>query len=272
MCRRPRSGLAGNAGEGWGLAGCPAGRHIQDREVQASFARKNALVDFTCEDSWFDRKFASELGWRFQTFKMALNLLLGFGGQTIVETGCLRMADDFGSGQSTLLFCEFLDRYGGHLWTIDIDPKNISVCDRLTREFSHARTLICADSVTCLRTPGIDFPKSIDLLYLDSCDFPIVELLQRYNAIGREQQVLDALQASDEAEFIRRDGDLLLPCQQHCLAELLAASTRFHARTIVLIDDSYLPGGGKPRLAKQQLVQWGWTCLYDSQQTIWIQA
>lgn len=234
--------------------------------------RDNVHDGFTHQGSWFDRRFAVQLGCRFPTFKVAFNLFLAFNGESIVETGCLRMPNDFSAGQSTLVFCEFLHQYGGHLWTIDIDPNNISVCDRLTREFCRVRTLICSDSVTHLGSSGVDLPKRIDLLYLDSFDFPLMELLRRHGAAGREQVAYDALQTTEEAEIVRRDGDLLLPCQQHCLDELRAAHPRFHSKSIVLIDDSALPGGGKARLAKRQLVQWGWSCLFDAQQTLWIQT
>jgi len=80
----------------------------------------------------------------------------------------------------------------------------------------------------------------IDLLYLDSFDYP---------------------EGPDDA---LRDAS-----QQHCRNELEAALPFLAPSAIVLIDDGDLPGGGKPRLAKERLAQLGWTCVLDEYQTLW---
>jgi hypothetical protein len=43
-----------------------------------------------------------------------------------------------------------------------------------------------------------------------------------------------------------------------------------HDKSVILIDDNGMAGGGKPRLAKDILIELGYTCLYDWQQTLWI--
>ena len=243
-----------------------------DRLLEGAVMGCDFSCDFVGEESWFNRKYGEKLSFRFPTFKMALNMFGQFGGRAIVETGCLYVPGDFGCGQSTAIFCEFVEQYGGHVWSIDINPEHIRVCEQVTGERAATRTLICGDSISYLRTPGPDFPDEIDLLYLDSYDFPLGELLGRHGAETTAEQALAELQRLEEGEVLRRYGDVILPCQQHCLGELLAAGRRFRERTIVLIDDSHLPGGGKPRLAKRQLAAWGWTCLFDSQQTLWLKA
>ena len=54
----------------------------------------------------------------------------------IIETGCLRDLDNFGDGQSTLLF----DKYtmsrgkGSKVYTVDINPKATKVCKDVVSE------------------------------------------------------------------------------------------------------------------------------------------
>jgi hypothetical protein len=78
------------------------------------------------------------------------------------------------------------------------------------------------------------------LLYLDSWDYPV----------GAD----DGSRAAS---------------QEHCLGELDAALPSLHARSLVLIDDGDLPGGGKPLLAKRRLADLGWSPLVDAYQTLW---
>jgi hypothetical protein len=106
------------------------------------------------------------------------------------------------------------------------------------------------------------FSGRIDLLYLDSFDFPFAELLEH---AGR-----DELAQLDDDAVAERFPDLILPPQRHCLAELEAARPYLGEQSIVLIDDNDFPGGGKARLARRRLYEWGWTCLLDLQQTVWI--
>ena len=63
--------------------------------------------------------------------------------------------------------------------------------------------------------------------------------------------------------------------QRHCLnrgeerTRVAAALPSLSAAAIVLIDDGDLPGGGKPRLAKELLSKLSWTCVIDDYQTLW---
>ena len=193
---------------------------------------------------WFDREFARKLERRSTTFRRVFELLLQRTGASrqIVETGCVREKNDFSAGYSTVLFGEFLSRYGGRLESVDVSPRNVELCRKLTRPFTKLITVNLGDSVAFLR----DWPYShagipIDLLYLDSLDYPLAP----------------------------KDGPRE-PSQQHCLSELEAAFPSLAPAAIVLIDDADLPGGGKARLARERLAQLGWGCELDDYQTLWV--
>ncbi len=225
------------------------------------------------EDDWFTKKYESKSGSRFSTFKIALNLLNQRGGSNIVETGCVRMDNDFGAGMSSFIFCDYLSHYGGHLWTVDISPQNIATCERITAAYKDIRTCVINDSVNFLTLFG-SVPGSsgkIDLLYLDSYDYPYFEMLDRYGYKTNQKAAIDTLNSISEEEALLKHGDLIGPCQQHCLNELMAALPFCHDDTIILIDDNNFKGGGKSRLAKKWLLESGkYQLLLDNHQTLWI--
>lgn len=216
--------------------------------------------------SWFN-KYRDKSSSRYPTFKAALGLFLQRGGKYIVETGCVRMLDDWGAGMSTYLFCEFLETYGGYLWSVDINPKNVVLCNQITEPFAKYRLCVQGDSLDFLsnKLPELSgFENRIDLLYLDSYDYPYGELVKKYNGNN------EAFLAISDTQAMTRHGDKILPCQQHCLAEFKAAEKYLHDKSIVLIDDCGLPGGGKAGLVRDHLASKGWLCLLDLQQSLWI--
>jgi hypothetical protein len=91
----------------------------------------------------------------------------------IIETGTLRNERPdhrLGDGWSTIYFRTLIDRVGGTLHSVDIDPQHIDVSTRvIEREFGDLDNTFhcCEDSVAFLRR----FDKSIDILYLDSLDY-----------------------------------------------------------------------------------------------------
>jgi hypothetical protein len=190
--------------------------------------------EFVYVGSWFD-EYRLKLGERYGTFRAALNLLLQLGGKHIVETGSLRRPGNwYYDGCSTYLFGEFADRYGGHLWTCDLDEQVIETARGATAAFDARITYVCQDSVRFLAS----FQETIDLLYLDSLDCP------------------------DE-------GDASVP-QAHSLRELVAAFPNLSNRAIVLLDDNAPANGGKTRRAKEYLLDAGWLCVLDSRQSLWM--
>lgn len=195
------------------------------------------LDDFVyIENDWFRKKYAKKSRGRFLTFKIALNWFYQHGGKNIVETGTTKEFDDWGAGMSTVLFAEVIEKYGGELWTIDNSKDAIEMCKAITAEWADRITYLHRDSVFVLR----EFRRKIDLLYLDSMDCPI-----------------------DPKKDPR-------PPQMHQLREIQAAYSKLHDNSIVLLDDNDFLNGGKTRLSKRWLEKQGWTCLLDSQQTVWV--
>jgi len=204
-----------------------------------------------CDDSsdnWlFKKYYYAGSNSRYWTFQVALNLLnQRVEHPTIVETGCQRQADDLGAGMSSSIFGEYCSKYNGRLYTVDLFPQHLEICKQCTLPFSDTIEYVLSDSISWLREV-----KDIkaDLLYLDSLDYPI-------SPDGRS-----SVNPIKEQE-----------AQEHCLNEFLAAesSGKINSKTIVLIDDNQLPGGGKPRLLKEYLLQSGWICLLDLQQSLWV--
>jgi hypothetical protein len=194
---------------------------------------------------WFSKTYGGRLGMRSVTFHAAIEYLCATTGseRTIVETGCVRERNDYSAGYSTVVFAELAERYGGRVFTVDLNARNMALCRRVTKRWAKLVSYNVGDSIAYLRTwpEGEGAGRTIDLLYLDSWDYPI--------APGED--------ADREAS------------QRHCLGELEAALPYLGPQSVVLIDDGDLPGGGKPRLAKQRLAALGWECMVDAYQTLW---
>lgn len=96
-----------------------------------------------------------------------------YGPIIIVETGCLRIKDNFnGDGQSTLLFDKYTQNResGSKVYTVDIDPNATRTCKSIVSENVEINT---GDSVKYL----VDLMKhlhrdnkKVSLFYLDSFD------------------------------------------------------------------------------------------------------
>ena len=91
----------------------------------------------------------------------------------IVETGCLRIKDNFeGDGQSTLLF-DYYTQFrgkGSKVYTVDINPEATKKCSEMV---SNNVDITTADSVGYLNKLSKKFydeKKNVSLFYLDSFD------------------------------------------------------------------------------------------------------
>jgi hypothetical protein len=159
------------------------------------------LLDFFCRYQNGDRP----LGSRSSTMLLALSLLRSIDKPNIVETGttrkniinCPSVEDRAADGSSTLLFADYVNTYGGKVWTCDIEKENIENCKIATEEYKDKITYCVEDSVKFLET----FEEKIDFLYLDSVD-----------------------------------GNLSW-AHEHQLKEIQAAFTKIHNNSIVLLDD-----------------------------------
>ena len=190
-------------------------------------------------DSWSKKyRFLIGEGVRYPSMKIALNLLYQRGGKNIIETGTTRAINDFGgAGMATIFLGDYAKRYGKRLYTVDILSEAIALSKSLTTEFADNITYVVSDSIAFLHT----FPEKIDLLYLDSYDYPIDE-----NPVE------------------------VLASQEHQLRELKTAWDKLTSKSIVILDDNAWPGGGKCKLTKEFLIEKGWICLWDDFQSVWI--
>ena len=90
----------------------------------------------------------------------------------IVETGCLRVKDNFLDGQSTLLFDKYTLSRGekSKVYTVDINPNSIKVCKQVVSDNVEITT---DDSVHYLNNLTSNFLKNktkVSMFYLDSFD------------------------------------------------------------------------------------------------------
>jgi hypothetical protein len=195
----------------------------------------------------------NQLDGRYPTMKAALNLFYQRNGKLIVETGCQREENDWGGGMSTALFAETINLLGGKLITVDNVQEHLNRVKRFTKQYDYVE-YVFMDSVEYLN----NCEHQIDLLYLDSFDYPMEDLPGGFDCVLSDDNI------------VQFHSDIINPCQEHCLKELEAAIDKLTDQSVILIDDNNLAGGGKPRLAREWLFDHGWTLLLDGQQTLWI--
>ena len=125
----------------------------------------------------------------------------------IIETGCLRDLDNFGDGQSTLLF----DKYtmsrgkGSKVYTVDINPKATKVCKDAVSEHVEIVTDSSVRYLTYLSKNFLKTKTKVSMFYLDSFDvdwrypYPAsAHHLKEFTAINRLLQE-DTLVVIDDA-------------------------------------------------------------------------
>ena len=111
---------------------------------------------------------------RFKSFEFALLEASRRNHKTLVETGVARGKKKFIffrkinwlDGMSTLIFSDYAKFVNGHLYSCDIDNKNINSAKKFTKKNSNFITFVKDDSLNFLK----NFEKKIDFLYLDSLD------------------------------------------------------------------------------------------------------
>ena len=122
--------------------------------------------------SWFD-KLSPKLLIRRNSFYKIFNYLDKMPDPIIiVETGCLRIKNNFLDGQSTLLFDKYTEyrKNDAKVFSVDIDPKATKVCSEVVSKNVSINT---GDSVKYLEefTKNFDSKKkAVSLFYLDSFD------------------------------------------------------------------------------------------------------
>lgn len=167
-------------------------------------------------------------GKRRDTFLRSLELMSERGAKSIVETGVARegLAKSKSDGASTIVFGLWAKTNGAHLVSVDISAENIAEARKASDEFGLDSTIefVESDSVSYLES----LTEPVDMLYLDSYDY--------------DKHDLAIQQAS----------------QEHHLKEFKAIESRLHDKSIVLIDDCKLPGGGKGKRVIEYMLKRGW--------------
>ena len=121
---------------------------------------------------WFE-KITHKLGDRKVSFKKIFKYLDSQPTPIIiVETGCLRVKDNFLDGQSTLLFDKYTLSRGekSKVYTVDINPNSTKVCRQAV---SNNVEITTDDSVHYLNNLSNNFLKTktrVAMFYLDSFD------------------------------------------------------------------------------------------------------
>ena len=131
----------------------------------------------------------------YHTIKKSLEILKDKkkDNYIIVETGCSAHGT-----KSTLIWDAFVKKYGGNVFSVDLNNKAVDLTNRSTSERTK---VICSNSLDYLPT----LEKKIDFLYLDSYD-------------------VDFLNPGKSAE--------------HHLKEFNCVRHLIHDNTVVLIDDT----------------------------------
>ena len=122
----------------------------------------------------FLKKFKNIKNIRFKSFEKTLSLSFERNLKTIVETGTARGKIKFffikkfnwKDGMSTLLFSEYAKYKNGHLYTCDIEKKNVKNAEFFCKKNKKYCSFYTDDSLNFLR----NFEQKIEFLYLDSMD------------------------------------------------------------------------------------------------------
>ena len=156
---------------------------------------------------WFDA-IATKLGEREISFRKIFKYLDGLPAPiVIVETGCLRVKDNFLDGQSTLIFDKYTLSRGekSKVYTVDINPNSTKVCKQVVSNNVEVTT---NDSVRYLNNLSSNFLKNktkVSMFYLDSFDI---------------------------------DWRYTYPSAIHHLKELASITRLLNKETLVVVDDS----------------------------------
>jgi len=212
---------------------------MENNEVIPDFAyvglpEEAKFVDFK---SAFDGLLRPRLGKRAEGFGVIFERLDSHIRPLIIETGCLRIPDNWeGDGQSTFQFDWYARERGGSVFTIDVNQESI---DSTRRACGSNTNAILNDSRPALDALGRINNKAISLLYLDSFDL---------------------------------DLENPMPSAVHHATEMMAARHLIGEGTIICVDDfdvSPLGAGGKGLIVDQFMTAIGARVLYSGYQKIW---
>lgn len=195
-------------------------------------------VDFSRPfKEFFEEHFVPRLCHRADGFRVIFDHLAASPDPLILETGCLRVPNNWeGDGQSTFQFDCYVRSNGGAVISIDIGQNSI---ESARRACSSKTSLILNDSVAGLHTLSGLGGRKASLVYLDSFDL---------------------------------DVSNPLPSATHHILELTAVRPLLAPGAIVCVDDYALNGyepGGKGQIIDMFMESIYAGILYSGYQKIW---
>lgn len=182
----------------------------------------------------------------------------------IVETGCLRIKNNYSDGQSTLLFDNYTQfrGKGSKIYTVDIDAKATKVC---AENVSKNVSITTGDSVEYLNNLSKEFIENntnVSLFYLDSfdCDWKSPEQSAQHHL---KELVSIKKIIKKETLVVVDDSPIIGYLQQ----------SKVKKDTLELIKPGLVPGptiSGKGGLVHEYAVHTGAKILFSNYQTGWI--
>ena len=213
---------------------------------------------------WFD-SISSKLEVRKNSFNQIFKYLDNMPDPIIiVETGCLRIKNNYSDGQSTLLFDKYTQFRGksSKVYTVDIDANATKVC---SENVSENVSITTGDSVKYLNNLSKEFIKTntnVALFYLDSfdCDWK-----------SPEQSAQHHLKELVSIKKILKEQTLVVVDDSPIIGYLQQSKDK--KDTLELIKPGLVPGptiSGKGGLVHEYAVHTGAKILFSNYQTGWI--
>ena len=213
---------------------------------------------------WFD-SISSKLEVRKNSFYQIFKYLDNMPDPIIiVETGCLRIKNNYSDGQSTLLFDKYTQFRGksSKVYTVDIDANATKVC---SQNVSDNVSITTGDSVKYLNNLSKEFIKTntnVALFYLDSfdCDWKSPEQSAQHHL----KELVSIKKILNEQTLVVVDDSPIIGYLQQSKAK---------KDTFELIKPGLVPGptiSGKGGLVHEYAVHTGAKILFSNYQTGWI--
>ena len=213
---------------------------------------------------WFD-SISLKLGVRKNSFSQIFKYLDNMPEPIIiVETGCLRIKNNYSDGQSTLLFDKYTQFRGksSKVYTVDIDANATKVC---SQNVSDNVSITTGDSVKYLNNLSKEFTKTntnVALFYLDSfdCDWKSPEQSAQHHL----KELVSIKKILNEQTLVVVDDSPIIGYLQQ---------SKDKKDTLELIKPGLVPGptiSGKGGLVHEYAVHTGAKILFSNYQTGWI--
>ena len=213
---------------------------------------------------WFD-SISSKLEVRKNSFNQIFKYLDNMPDPIIiVETGCLRIKNNYSDGQSTLLFDKYTQFRGksSKVYTVDIDANATKVC---SENVSENVSITTGDSVKYLNNLSKEFIKTntnVALFYLDSfdCDWKSPEQSAQHHL----KELVSIKKILNEQTLVVVDDSPIIGYLQQ---------SKVKKDTLELIQPGLVPGptiSGKGGLVHEYAVHTGAKILFSNYQTGWI--